>query len=436
MLATSLLAAVEGSPPPPWLLSPFAFLLLCIALGPIAFPKLWHRRYPHIAMALGAVSVAWYLFVAHETQPMLHALEEYIGFIALIGSLFIVTGGIHLRVKGESTPLTNAVFLFIGAVLANFIGTTGASMLLIRPWIRMNKVRAASFHVVFFIFIVSNVGGCLTPIGDPPLFLGYLKGIPFWWVLVHCWEGWLVAVLGLIGIFFVFDWRSFHRAPREIQAISDAGEHWQFRGASNLLFIGVILFAVLRLPAWWREGAMALAALGSWLTTPRELHGANHFSLEPLREVAWIFFGIFATMVPALTYLRLHGGEFGLESDMHFYWATGVLSGVLDNAPTYLAFLATSMGQHGANIESRDAVLAFAHSHAGLVEAISLGAVFFGAMTYIGNGPNFMVRAIAIQTGVKTPTFLRYITHFAVPILLPFFFLVGILFFSRWRLFG
>jgi len=328
------------------------------------------------------------------------------------------------------------VFLFIGAVLGNFIGTTGASMLLIRPWIRMNKVRAASFHIVFFIFIVSNVGGCLTPIGDPPLFLGYLKGIPFWWVATHCWEGWLVAVLGLIGIFFVFDWRSFHRCPQQIREAAAHGEHWQFRGLHNLVFIGVIIGAVLWLPAWWREGTMAVAAFASWRTTKPSIHESNHFTLEPLREVAWLFIGIFATMVPALSYLQIHGGEFGLTSDMHFYWATGSLSGVLDNAPTYFAFLATAMGQHGANIESRDSVLAFAHSHAGLVEAISLGAVFFGAMTYIGNGPNFMVRAIAIHTGVKTPSFLRYITHYALPILLPFLALVSLLFFSRWRLFG
>ena len=435
MLAESLLAAAAPTPPL-WLLSPFALLLLCIALGPIAFPKLWHRRYPQIALALGAVSVAWYVFVAGASHPLLHALEEYIGFISLIGSLFIVAGGIHIRVKGEATPLANAGFLFLGAVLANIIGTTGASMLLIRPWIRVNKVRISSFHVIFFIFIVSNVGGCLTPIGDPPLFLGYLKGVPFWWVLEHCWEGWLVAVLGLIGIFFVFDWQSFHHAPRAIQAVAEEGEQWQFRGAHNLLFIGVVVAAVLALPVWWREGAMVMGALGSWFTTSRDVHKANHFDFEPLREVAWLFVGIFATMVPALAYLQHHGAELGLSTDMHFYWATGALSGVLDNAPTYLAFLATAMGQHGANIESRDAVLAFANSHAGLVEGISLGAVFFGAMTYIGNGPNFMVRAIASNAGVKTPSFVRYVTHYSLPILLPFFFLVSLLFFSRWRIFG
>jgi Na+/H+ antiporter NhaD/arsenite permease-like protein len=431
-----MLSTVSAYVAPLWLLAPFVLLLLGIALGPMLFPHMWHRRYPLVAASLGAISVGWYLGVARVPQPMLHAAEEYIGFIALIGSLFVVAGGIHIRVKGEATPAANALFLLIGAVLANVIGTTGASMLLVRPWIRMNKIRISAFHIVFFIFIVSNVGGCLTPIGDPPLFLGYLKGVPFWWVAENCWQGWMVAVLALIAIFFVFDWRSFRQTPREIQAEAGRGEWWQFHGLHNLGFIGLILFAVLRLPMWWREGAMLVAALASWFTTKRDIHLANHFNLEPLREVAWLFIGIFATMVPALSYLQAHGTELGLATDMHFYWATGVLSGVLDNAPTYLAFLAAAMGQYGVNIESSTAVAAFAQAQPGIMQGISLGAVFFGAMTYIGNGPNFMVKAISEHAGVKTPSFVRYVTHFAVPLLLPVFFMVGILFFSRWRITG
>jgi len=435
MLIASLLAEAEVAPPL-WLLVPFGLLLLAIALGPVAFPKVWHRRYAHIAVGLGVVSVAWYLFVARTPAPLWHAVEEYVGFMALIGSLFLVTSGIHLRVKGEATPLTNAGFLFLGAVVGNVMGTTGASMLLIRPWIQMNKVRAAPYHVVFFIFLVSNVGGGLTPIGDPPLFLGYLKGIPFWWVATHCWLGWLVAVLGLIGVFYVFDRQSFGRAPRRIREEIAAPDQWQFRGGHNLLWMGVIIVAVLRLPFGWREGGMAVAAAGSWLTTKREIHRANHFSLEPLQEVAWLFLGIFATMIPALAYLQIHGAELGLTSPMQFYWATGALSGVLDNAPTYLAFLATAMAGQGAHIDNREAVLGFAAAQPGLVEAISLASVFFGAMTYIGNGPNFMVRSIAMRAGVKTPSFGRYVTHYALPILLPVLAAVGVLFFSRWRILG
>ena len=417
---------------PVWLLAPFALLLLSIAMGPIAFPHFWHRRYPLVAVGLGLVSVEFYLL--NDASPLVHAAEEYLGFIALIGSLYLVSGGIHIRVKGEATPLVNCLFLLIGAVLANFIGTTGASMLLIRPWIRMNRYRVTAFHIVFFIFIVSNVGGCLTPIGDPPLFMGYLKGIPFWWVFEHCWQGWAVAVAGLIAIFYFVDRANFLRAPRDVREKETAHEEWIFRGLGNLVFLALILFAVLRLPMWWREGAMLVAALGSWFTTPRGVHEMNHFDFEPLKEVAWLFAGIFATMTPALAFLQASPPP--LSSDLSYYWATGALSGVLDNAPTYLAFLATALGQQHLALSDPAHVLTFANTHAGTLEAISLGAVFFGAMTYIGNGPNFMVKAIAEHSKVHTPTFLGYIFRYALPILLPFLALVGILFFSRWRIFG
>lgn len=417
---------------PVWLLAPFALLLLSIAMGPIAFPHFWHRRYPLVAVGLGLVSVGFYLL--HDAAPLVHAAEEYLGFIALIGSLYLVSGGIHIRVKGEATPLVNCLFLLIGAVLANFIGTTGASMLLIRPWIRMNRYRVTAFHIVFFIFIVSNVGGCLTPIGDPPLFMGYLKGIPFWWVFEHCWQGWAVAVAGLIAIFYFVDRANFLRAPRDVREKETAHEEWVFRGLGNLVFLALILFAVLRLPMWWREGAMLVAALGSWFTTPRGVHEMNHFDFEPLKEVAWLFAGIFATMTPALAFLQASPPP--LSSDLSYYWATGALSGVLDNAPTYLAFLATALGQQHLTLSDPAHVLTFANTHAGTLEAISLGAVFFGAMTYIGNGPNFMVKAIAEHSKVHTPTFLGYILRYALPILLPFLILIGILFFSRWRIFG
>ena len=417
---------------PAWLLAPFALLLLAIALGPVVFPHFWHRRYPHIAVVLGAVSAGFYL--VHDATPLLHAAEEYLGFIALIGSLYLVSGGIHIRVKGEATPFVNCLFLLIGAVLANVIGTTGASMLLIRPWIRMNRYRVTAYHIVFFIFIVSNVGGCLTPIGDPPLFMGYLKGIPFWWVFEHCWQGWAVAVGGLIAIFYFADRANFLRAPRDVREKETAHEEWIFRGLGNLAFLALILFAVLQLPLWWREGAMLLAAVSSWLTTPRAIHEANHFDFEPLKEVAWLFAGIFSTMTPALAYLQASPPP--LTSDLSYYWATGALSGVLDNAPTYLAFLATALGQQHLALSDPANVLTFAQTHAGTLEAISLGAVFFGAMTYIGNGPNFMVKAIAQHAKVHTPTFLGYILRYALPILIPFLALVGLLFFSRWRVFG
>ncbi len=415
--------------PPLWLLAPFALLLVCVALGPVAFPKVWHRRYRHIAAGLGAVSAGGYLAVLRASAPLLHALEDYAGFIALIGSLYIVSGGIHLAVKGGTTPGANCLFLAVGAVLANLIGTTGASMLLIRPWIRMNKYRITEFHIVFFIFLVSNVGGCLTPVGDPPLFMGYLKGVPFSWGMKHCWQAWLVAVGGLIAVFYFFDRANFLRAPREIRETETAHESWHARGLHNLVFLALILAAVLALPFGWREGVMLAAALGSWLTTHRDIHTANDFDFEPLKEVAWLFLGIFATMVPALSWLQSNPPP--LAGDIAYFWATGALSSVLDNAPTYLAFLASALGQQHLALDQPGDVLAFSQSHAGTLVAISLGAVFFGAMTYIGNGPNFMVKAIAEHAKVHTPAFLCYFIRFALPILLPILAIVGLLFFSR-----
>ncbi|MGI8964623.1 MAG: sodium:proton antiporter, partial [Limisphaerales bacterium] len=206
--------------PNPWMILPFAILLFMIALGPVLFADWWTKNYPRVALLLAGITLAYYLFGLPEKfhegaqERLLETAAEYVKFIALIGSLFVVSGGIHINVKGEATPALNVLFLFIGALLANLLGTTGASMLLIRPWLRMNKFRVTAHHVVFFIFIISNVGGCLTPIGDPPLFLGYLKGIPFWWVAEHCWPMWAVGVGVLLAMFFVVDRRNYLRAPK------------------------------------------------------------------------------------------------------------------------------------------------------------------------------------------------------------------------------
>src|SRR5439155_10026039 len=231
--------------PSPWMVLPFVALLLAIALGPLLCPSVWARHYAKIACALGAITVAYYLLSLQAFARILHVAHEYAGFIALIGSLFVVSGGIHVNVKGQATPGVNVLYLLLGALAANLLGTTGASMLLIRPWIRMNKYRITAHHIVFFIFIVSNVGGCLTPIGDPPLFLGYLKGIPFWWVAEHCWPMWLVALGVLLGFFFVIDYRNYLRAPSEVRsALAAPQDHWRFQGLGNLIFLAVVLVAV------------------------------------------------------------------------------------------------------------------------------------------------------------------------------------------------
>lgn len=467
--------------PNPWMILPFGGLLALIALAPLLFPKWWGQHYAKAAFGLGALTLGYYLLGLPASERVLHTATEYVQFIALIGSLFVVSGGIHIRVKGEATPMANVVFLFIGAVLANFLGTTGASMLLIRPWLRMNKYRVTGHHVVFFIFIVSNVGGCLTPIGDPPLFLGYLKGIPFWWVAAHCWPIWALGVGILLAMFYVVDRRNYRRAPKAVrEALAEPPDHWHFDGLPNVGFLALILAAVfIQNPPFLREGLMGLAALGSYLTTRKEVHAANDFNFHPIAEVAILFLGIFATMMPALDWLEANAGSMGHPAPAFFFWSTGLLSSVLDNAPTYLSFLSAIFGAYldqdiiqqveqlvqsgggglaglvGPHAEQiRQTFVALqqyhgAHVAAGVVSreeiqiaflignpafnnflvAVSAGAVFFGANTYIGNGPNFMVKAIADHHKVHTPSFLGYIWRYTLPFMIPMLVIIWLVFF-------
>lgn len=453
----TLLATLPSGAPPFYMIIPFIVMLSGIAVMPLVHKHHWERYYSVWAVVLGSISVAYYLLSNQSLARLGHTAHEYVSFIALVGSLFIVSGGIHIRVKGSVQPWFNALYLLFGAVISNFIGTTGASMLLIRPWIRMNQPRVTSFHIVFFIFIVSNVGGCLTPIGDPPLFLGFLKGVPFWWTLQHCWEAWLIGIGALLAIFYAIDARHYSRVAgmkalngtggkassqkAPAQATTSAAipapvthANWGLSGKRNILFLLAILGSVfIKSPPFLREAIMATAALASYFSTSRHIHTANDFNFEPIKEVAWLFLGIFATMMPALDYLQANASMLGLSTEWHFYWATGLLSGVLDNAPTYLAFLATAFGMHHLDFET--GMPQFIAEHGGLLLSISLSSVFFGAMTYIGNGPNFMVKAIAERANVETPGFFKYIACYALPILLPVLFFVGILFFSPWRLF-
>jgi len=422
----------------PWMILPFAVLLLSIALGPLFLERWWHHHYPKVAVGLGLITAGYYVFFLRDGGALLHVAHEYVSFIALIGSLFVVAGGIHITVKGESKPFFNVLFLFTAAVMANLVGTTGASMLLIRPWIRMNRYRITAFHVVFFIFVVSNVGGALTPIGDPPLFLGYLKGVPFFWVLQHCWIPWLLTVILLLGVFYLLDRNNFRKPPAAVTEAMTHSETWRFEGLPNLLFLAVIIGAVLAntiLPPLVPDALMIAAAVASFFTTPRPIHESNAFSFAPIKEVAWLFVGIFVTMLPALDYLEKNSALLGLTSPTQYYWATGSLSAFLDNAPTYLTFLAAAMGEQGLSVNAPEQVRQFVIEAPRYLAAISLGAVFFGACTYIGNGPNFMVKNIAHQLGVQTPGFFGYLLRYAVPILIPIYALIAVLFFSRWRIF-
>ena len=432
--------------PNPWMMLPFGLLLATIALGPLFFLNWWEKHYPKVAYVLGAITLTYYLGGLHAYETVMHTGIEYISFIALVGSLYVVSGGIHINVKGEATPFNNVLFLLFGAVIANVLGTTGASMLLIRPWIRMNKYRITAHHIVFFIFIVSNVGGCLTPIGDPPLFLGFLKGIPFWWVMKHCWPMWLVGIGVLLTMFYVVDSINYRKAPKEVrEEIAEPPDQWKFDGHINMAFLGVILFAVfIPKPLFLREALIVGAAIGSYFMTQRSIHEANHFNFHPIQEVAILFVGIFSTMMPALDWLKANASSMEQTTPGIFYWGTGLLSGVLDNAPTYLSFLSATVGKfakpemlaQASGIEpgAVTEVMQIQHLLATpellqYVVAISVAAVFFGANTYIGNGPNFMVKSIADQQKVHAPSFLGYVFKFTIPYMLPTVLIVWFIFF-------
>jgi Na+/H+ antiporter NhaD/arsenite permease-like protein len=430
---------------PLWLTAPFALLLLLIAVMPLSPQRIkhfWEHYYPHVAIGLGLVVVAFYLLqIPAGGSTVLGTVKEYFSFISLIGSLFVVAGGIHIKVKGEATPFNNVIFLLIGAVAANLIGTTGASMVLIRPFIRMNKIRISAYHIVFFIFIVSNCGGSLTPIGDPPLFLGYLRGVPFFWLIDQVFFQWMFTVGLILAAFYAYDRYGYSQVPRKVQTRIEEPDTWRFEGGINVLLLFAIIGAVF-LPEifFLREIVMLGAALVSYKFTAKVVHDENQFSFGPIKEVSFLFAGIFLTMMPALGYLQENGKSFGMEKPTQYYFSSGALSSVLDNAPTYLNFLelaeATFVDRAALPKDDKGEIsevagvkqLIATRKTSIFVIAVSMGSVFFGAMTYIGNGPNFMVKSIADSSGVKTPSFFGYIFKYSLPILLPILIASGWLF--------
>lgn len=481
---------------PAWAI-PFALLLLSIAVIPAIDHHKWEKVYPYIAVSLGAVTAAYYLFfhpeLAASRYAWLHTMREYVSFIILLGSLYTVSGGIVIGISRKATPITNCVLLLAGAVLANFVGTTGAAMLLIRPFIRMNREHLRPYHVVFFIFIVANCGGALTPIGDPPLFMGFLKGVPFFWTAHALWPMWLVMVGLLLIVFFVVDEIDHRKAVRT--TTHDAGPGVSIFGFQNFVFIAVILVAVFQRSVFefiddklysrvfvGREVLMLAAAVASKLTTKPYLYERNEFNWGPIREVAILFVGIFSTMVPALNWLSHNADRMPLKTAGQYYFVTGLLSSVLDNAPTYLVFLETNQAQvsgryrpqieelirladdhrigevpmvptsgdprvigaykqlvvynrakvANATVTASDVRMAMTLASpqmSSYLIAISLGAVFFGAATYIGNGPNFMVKSIAESQGVRMPTFGGFVLRYTLPFLAPPLVVVWAIFF-------
>jgi Na+/H+ antiporter NhaD/arsenite permease-like protein len=440
---------------PTWLVIPFITLLLMIATGPLFYEHFWHHNYPKIAVGFAALVVLYYLFVLGNVHGPVHALAEYVQFIALLASLYVASGGILIEIDKKATPLANVSLLLIGAVVSNLIGTTGASMLLIRPFIRLNKGNIQAYHVVFFILMVSNVGGSLTPIGDPPLFLGFLKGVPFFWTIEHNWPAWALA-LTLLGTIFYFVDRKFGKMEEdEFTEEITYSNKFSMVGIKNFGWLFVIICAVFLDPnviegvpaivydgqkfSYLREVIMLSVAFFSYKFADQRAIKGNEFNFEPIREVAFIFVGIFGTMMPALELV----GNFAKSPEgaamitvNTLYWGTGTLSAVLDNAPTYLNFLAAAMASEGASINNIAEVREFAANSMNdsdttfQLMAIAISSVFFGAMTYIGNGPNFMVKSIAEQNGIKMPSFFGYLIRFSIPILLPILFLVWLVFFA------
>jgi len=416
---------------PLYVVVPFACLLILIATGPLFFARFWERHYPKISIGLGAVVAIWLLVALREdhrgARMLTASAVEYFSFIALIGSLFTVSGGVLIRMHRRPSALGNVAILLFGSVLAGFVGTTGASMLLIRPFLRFNKHRLRPYLVVFFIFTVSNVGGALTPIGDPPLFLGYLHGVPFFWMLQHGFAPWLFTLAAILIVFFFVD----RRHPHAPDTVFDEGI--SIRGIEQFVFLAIILGLMLVQKAdVFRSldnqvvmvASAALMIAAAWLShrfANRRILEENQFGFGPLKEVAILFGGIFLTMAPALHYLGEKAPALGISEPWQFYLASGSLSSVLDNAPTYLTFLSVALGLQGIQLDSPDAVATFlaGTGSAAQLLAISLGSVFWGAMTYIGNGPNFMVKNIADGLGVKTPSFIEYVVKYSIPVLLP-----------------
>jgi len=435
---------------------PFVCLLVSIAVLPLTLPHWWENNRNKLLVSLiWAIPAAVMLMLDMHREGvglLVHSLKEYVAFIALLLSLFVITGGVFVKGSLAGTPISNTVILGIGAVLANLVGTTGASMLLIRPLLRANASRVRKSHIfVFLIFVVSNTGGLLTPLGDPPLFLGFLRGVPFFWTL-GLWVKWLVVNGLLLAVFnfvdqYIFDKEEKARAGSQLEEVQEAVEPLGIRGGQNFVFLFGVIFVIVFMgtagPRYIpnrdiREiaqvGGMLLMAGLSLFFTPVAIRRTNRFTWYPIWEVAAIFIGVFVAMTPALHLLEARASALGVHAPWQFFWASGVLSSFLDNAPTYLAFGSLAVGvvngmhpSAGLHAEHLSGLLGYPEGIVFLT-AISCGAVFMGANTYIGNGPNFMVKSIAEENGVRMPGFFGYMKWSAC-ILLPVFVIVTVVFF-------
>lgn len=434
---------------------PFAGLLLLIAIMPL-IPKVahfWEKNLNKLILAAicGIAGVMLFYLPTQDHMTVVHTYIEYIAFITLLASLFVVSGGIHISGAFAGFPYVNTIFLGIGAVLANLMGTTGASMILIRPLIRANRLRQHKTHIIiFFIFVVSNCAGLLTPLGDPPLYLGFLRGVPFDWTL-RLLPQWAFMVFTLLFLFHIIDERMFDKEDVEtkgslVEDVKNAETKIKIDGWWNIFFLigivativvsGYILFPYLKKNYGEEEAevgakvfqivVMAIIAFISYSLTKKEIREQNEFSFAPIQEVAALFFGIFGAMIPALAILEHKGKTMDINQPWQYFWTSGALSSFLDNAPTYLTYSTLASGKNGLNPENLGEL---AEKAPHLLAAISTGAVLMGANTYIGNGPNFMVKAIAEQSKIKMPSFGGYML-WSVCILIPLFIIATFIFFK------
>jgi len=434
---------------------PFIGILLSIALFPLFAPEFWHHHFGKVT-AFWAIVIAVPLLIIYKGAALhsfLHIMiADYVPFIILLWGLFTISGGILLKGSLRGTPIVNTIMIIMGTILASWMGTTGAAMLLIRPFLRANNYRKnRAFMVVFFIFLVANIGGALTPVGDPPLFLGFLHGVPFFWtfaILPHM----ILTALILLAIYFALDTYYYRKEGAKPQMDEKDKEPIRLVGSYNFIFlagvVGSVIFSGLvdwgevntlgihrSIQEWVRDGFIILMGILSLIFTSTKIREDNEFTWFPIQEVAYLFAGIFITMTPCLL-LLLAGtkGALGfivgaVKEPYHYFWVTGILSSFLDNAPTYLTFFTTALGKFYTGIPEPIAVSKLIAENPRFLMAISAGAVFFGANTYIGNAPNFMVRSIAEEAGTPMPSFFGYMLKYSIVFLVPVFVLVTIIFF-------
>ena len=423
------------------LLLPFVTIIFLLSAGPLFFAKWWAKNAKIVPIALAVLVGGFYLY-AGKSEDLVETLAEYFSFISIIGALYVVAGGICIHPYRNGTPTVNVVFLLIGAVITNIIGTTGASVLLLKPFIRLNRYKIKAYHIIFFIFIVSNAGGLITPLGDPPLFMGYLKGIPFFWFTQNLFLPWLFVVLALCTVFYFFDKKNDPGIEGKI--IHDRSHNKTiFVGKRNFIGLAIILLSLFLDPrkfdwiptfhyghhqiSFVRELIQIVTAYVFYRISNPGAMEMNDFSLEPIEEVAFAFVGIFVTMMPALEVMRelVNSPEVASAISPSFtFWGTGSMSAILDNAPSFINAMTVAMAKYGLNIGSYEDVVSFVRMEQQgeiphYLVAISFASVIFGAFTYVGNGPNFLVKAMAEKEGIKMPGFVQYIYKYAFPILLP-----------------